>query len=157
MKETWKLSGKKNELTTEGKENAAPWTYSLRPGGWIIAQRGSERRRFQFFRRPGWQSASASGRLWSGELQQKTHGSEAGIAGTDSDLNAQFPGKVRKILVQAGQKVTVGQPLILVEAMKMEFEIKAPSAGLISAVRVKEGQQLSPGDRFFDFVGETSA
>ena len=70
--------------------------------------------------------------------------------GSDADLVAQFPGKVRKILVKADQAVAEGDPLVLVEAMKMEFAVKAPFAGKVTKLLVKEGQQLSPGDRLLD-------
>ena len=45
-----------------------------------------------------------------------------------ADLVAQFPGKVRKVLVAEGAQVAEGEPLVLVEAMKMEFAVKAPRA-----------------------------
>jgi biotin carboxyl carrier protein len=65
-------------------------------------------------------------------------------------LVAQFPGKVRKIMVQPGQEVQEGDALVMVEAMKMEFGVKAPRAGKIKTILVREGQQLSPGDRFVE-------
>lgn len=147
MKEIWKLSGKKNEI----KKPEKPWTLTARPGGWWIAEREGARKRFQIFKKPNALSASLGGRLWSGEILKQSYGTGVAAGGGDSDLTAQFPGKVRKILVEAGQEVASGQGLILIEAMKMEFEIKAPTAGVIVSVRVEVGQQLSPGDRFFDF------
>lgn len=137
-------------------EPAAGWTLESRPGGWIIASKGTERVRFQALetsgRGGGKLAASVRGRLYQGELLDE--GRAAAGGGSDADLTAQFPGKVRKILVQAGARVAAGDPLVLVEAMKMEFAVKAPTAGVVKSVLVKEGQQLSPGDRFVDFASE---
>ena len=45
-------------------------------------------------------------------------------------------GKIRKILVKDGDQVEMGTPLVLVEAMKMEFSIKAPSKGTVKKILV---------------------
>lgn len=58
-----------------------------------------------------------------------------------------MPGKVVKVLVALGQEVTDGQPLVIVEAMKMENELRAPKAGRVSAVMVKEGQAVEAGSK----------
>lgn len=145
MSETFKSSGKKFEVKT-----GEAWTFERRPGGWIIARSPQgERHRIAACELRGKSSFSIGGKLVLGEFSDGR--SSASGAGADSDLTAQFPGKVRKILVSEGQLLEAGTSLILVEAMKMEFTIKAPSKGKIKKVLVTEGQQLSPGDRFFDF------
>jgi 3-methylcrotonyl-CoA carboxylase alpha subunit len=145
MSESFKSSGKKFEI-----KPGQAWTFESRPGGWMIAKGpAGERVRFAATEFRGKLSFSIGGKLLIGEFSDGRQTSAG--AGADSDLTAQFPGKVRKILVQSGSSVDAGAPLILVEAMKMEFTIKAPSAGKIKKVLVTEGQQLSPGDRFFDF------
>ena len=53
-----------------------------------------------------------------------------------------MPGKVVKVLVKPGEAVTAGQGVAVVEAMKMENEIRAPRAGTVHAVHVKEGQAV---------------
>lgn len=62
-----------------------------------------------------------------------TSGAEAGR------LTAQMPGQVVDVLVKAGQTVTAGQPLIVLEAMKMEIRICAPTDGIVREVLVKKG------------------
>lgn len=51
----------------------------------------------------------------------------------DGLLKAPMPGKVLSILVSAGDEVEVGQPLVILEAMKMENELKAPVSGVIGS------------------------
>ncbi|NOG48992.1 MAG: acetyl-CoA carboxylase biotin carboxyl carrier protein subunit [Chloroflexi bacterium] len=50
-----------------------------------------------------------------------------------------MPGQVVDVLVKAGQTVTAGQPLIVLEAMKMEIRIGAPTDGIVREVLVKKG------------------
>jgi biotin carboxyl carrier protein len=53
-----------------------------------------------------------------------------------------MPGKVVKILVEVGQAVSDGQPLIIVEAMKMENELRAPTHGKVARIMVSAGQAV---------------
>jgi biotin carboxyl carrier protein len=58
---------------------------------------------------------------------------------------APMPGKVVRLLVAVGDEVTAGQGLMVVEAMKMQNEIKSPKAGKIVAIAVAEGVPVNPG------------
>jgi 3-methylcrotonyl-CoA carboxylase alpha subunit len=148
MSEFLKVSGKKFHAPAE----TSSWKFTVRPGGWILAEGpAGERRRFAYVEGKGRASAAIGGQLYFGEWVQERKGHGAQASGGDSDLTAQFPGKVRKVLVEAGAKVEAGTPLILIEAMKMEFTVKAPANGTVKRALVTEGQQLSPGDRFFEF------
>ena len=53
-----------------------------------------------------------------------------------------MPGRIVKVLVAAGDAVTAGQPLLVMEAMKMENEIRAPKAGTVADLRVAEGASV---------------
>jgi biotin carboxyl carrier protein len=53
-------------------------------------------------------------------------------------------------LVREGDQVAEGAPLMLLEAMKMEFSIKAPFNGTVKKLCVQEGQQLSPGQQLVE-------
>ncbi len=150
MSDSFKVSGKKAAFPRV----PASWKFTRRPGGWIIAERvledGSiERKRLMVCERKGRLSAQLSGWPWHGEILTHAVGGAAS-GGSDQDLVAHFPGKVRKLLVQEGAQVKEGDALLMVEAMKMEFPIKAPFDGVVTKIRVAEGQQLSPGDRFMD-------
>jgi propionyl-CoA carboxylase alpha chain len=68
-----------------------------------------------------------------------THATAAG------SLLAPMPGSVVRVLVDVGAVVASGQPLVVLEAMKMEHTVSAPSAGSVSDVRVTPGQQVESG------------
>ena len=150
MKSGYRFFGKKFALTETQRTEG--WQAALRPGGWVKLSSPEGRvRRIMVQESRGRIGLSLDGMLWAGEiLQDRATSLEAG-PGADSELTAQFPGKVRKLLVSEGATVAEGDPILLVEAMKMEFAVKAPSAGRISRFLVKEGQQISPGDQFLEF------
>ncbi|HVX69673.1 MAG TPA: biotin carboxylase N-terminal domain-containing protein [Mycobacteriales bacterium] len=60
-------------------------------------------------------------------------------------LVAPMPGSVVRVLVQSGASVTKGDPLIVLEAMKMEHTVASPADGTVSEVRVQAGQQVDAG------------
>ena len=61
-------------------------------------------------------------------------------------VSAPMPGKILKVLVQPGAQVKNGQNIMVLEAMKMENEILAPSDGVVREVKVKEGDNVNTGD-----------
>jgi biotin carboxyl carrier protein len=56
-----------------------------------------------------------------------------------------MPGKVIAILVSEGDAVEKGQGLVIVEAMKMENEVRSPIAGAVKEIRVKQGDTVEGG------------
>ncbi len=62
------------------------------------------------------------------------------------NIPAPMPGKVIRVLVSEGERVEAGQGLLVVEAMKMQNEIKSPRAGCVQTVRVREGQTVNAGE-----------
>lgn len=67
------------------------------------------------------------------------------FAGGAGALLTQMPGKVVKLLKKEGDKVTKGETVLILEAMKMENEIKSGADGIVKAINVKEGQALEAG------------
>lgn len=61
-------------------------------------------------------------------------------------VTAPMPGKVVRILVAAGDQVQAGQGLMVVEAMKMQNEIRTPKSGKIERLSVTEGQTVNAGE-----------
>jgi biotin carboxyl carrier protein len=62
-----------------------------------------------------------------------------------AEVIAPMPGKVLKVLVRDGDLVEAGQPLVVIEAMKMETTLVAESAATVKHVRVEEGQTVDHG------------
>ncbi len=62
------------------------------------------------------------------------------------EIRAQMPGKVIKLLVTPGDRVEAGQGVIVIEAMKMQNEMKAPKDGIIGRVLVEEGGTVAAGE-----------
>jgi biotin carboxyl carrier protein len=60
-------------------------------------------------------------------------------------LRSPIPGRVVKVLVRAGERVTAGQATVVLEAMKMENELRAPRAGTVHEVRCAEGAAVEAG------------
>ena len=69
-------------------------------------------------------------------------------------LAAPMNGTMVGVLVEAGQQVTKGQPLVIMEAMKMEHTIKAPSDGTIDEVYFKEGDMVDGGAELLAFTAQ---
>jgi len=59
---------------------------------------------------------------------------------------APMPGKVVRVLVEAGAQVAAGDGIVVVEAMKMQNEMKSPKAGLVSSLEVEQGDTVNAGD-----------
>ena len=78
-------------------------------------------------------------RLRSG---QNSGGHHHGVA----QIVAPMPGKVVRVHVEAGATVEKGTGVIVVEAMKMQNEMKSPRAGVVVAVNVKPGDTVNAGD-----------
>jgi biotin carboxyl carrier protein len=65
--------------------------------------------------------------------------------GGPQPLVAPMPGKVVRVLVQVGTSVYPRQPLVVVEAMKMENELRAKRSGIVTELLVQEGQSVDAG------------
>ncbi|MHB8410848.1 MAG: biotin/lipoyl-containing protein [Candidatus Acidiferrales bacterium] len=71
---------------------------------------------------------------------------EVAAADGHQQIIAPMPGKVVRVMVQAGEAVETGQGLLVVEAMKMQNEIKSPRAGTVERITASEGQTVNAGD-----------
>jgi biotin carboxyl carrier protein len=117
---------------------------------------------------PGVYSALVEGRSYQIRIAHVRGGHEVDIAGqrllvdaTDphrapprrrhgqedrTNITASMPGKVIRVLVNASDAVTAGQGVVVLEAMKMQNEVKAPHAGRVAAVRAIAGATVAAGD-----------
>ncbi|MGB9752081.1 MAG: acetyl-CoA carboxylase biotin carboxyl carrier protein subunit [Roseiflexus castenholzii] len=66
-------------------------------------------------------------------------------ASGDGRIKAPIPGLITRVLVSPGEAVELGQPLLVLEAMKMENEIRAPRAGRVTQIHVAPGQSVTLG------------
>ena len=76
-------------------------------------------------------------------LQKKIKGSS--LHGEDQVLTAKMPGKIADVLVKPKDKVVAGQPILIMEAMKMENEMRADSNTSIQSIKVKKGESVEAG------------
>lgn len=140
--------GEKTQFCLDGREIAAdlmevqPGIYSVLIGGQafeasVTADSSSSRvliggQEFPF--------EIADPRRWN-----RGRGGMAGAEGKQS-IAAPMPGKIVRLLVKNGDSVEIGQGLIVVEAMKMQNEIKSPKAGKIERLDAREGQAVNAGE-----------
>jgi acetyl-CoA carboxylase biotin carboxyl carrier protein len=62
------------------------------------------------------------------------------------EVRSEMVANVWKVAVRAGDTVAAGDPLVILESMKMEIPVESPSAGTVSEVRVEEGAVVQEGD-----------
>jgi biotin carboxyl carrier protein len=72
----------------------------------------------------------------------------------EDNFTASMPGQVTKVLIGEGDSVQRGQPLIVLEAMKMEIKIAAPHDGRVAKVLVKSGQVVDRGQALIELNSE---
>ena len=78
-------------------------------------------------------------RRWAGA------GGRGGAADGPAKIIAPMPGKVVRVLVEKGQEVAEGEGVIVIEAMKMQNEIRAPKTGAVESVHVQAGETIEMG------------
>ena len=102
--------------------------------------------------RTAW-TAAAEGTTWvflDGRVYT-FHPQRAGMRGSPArrhhhgGLSAPMPATVVAIPAAAGTRVRAGDPLVVLEAMKMELPVRAPSDGIVTAVRCRVGELVQPG------------
>ncbi len=79
-------------------------------------------------------------RAWSGRRHSSVE------AEGRQQIVAPMPGKVVRLLVKAGEHVEAGQGLLVVEAMKMQNEIRSPKSGTVERILAQEGQPVNAGE-----------
>ncbi len=79
------------------------------------------------------------------ERERAANAAERAASKSGGLVKSLMPGIVVSILVEPGQTVEAGQPLLILEAMKMQNEIDAPSAGVVSEIHVKQGEAVGAG------------
>jgi propionyl-CoA carboxylase alpha chain len=91
----------------------------------------------------------------SSSLTEVPRFADPSAAARGGSLVAPMPGLVVRVLAEAGAAVTAGQPLIVLEAMKMEHEVAAPADGIVTELRAAAGQQVEAGQVLAVVAAET--
>ncbi|MDA9763714.1 sodium-extruding oxaloacetate decarboxylase subunit alpha [Gammaproteobacteria bacterium] len=81
--------------------------------------------------------------------EQPSHTAQAGLG---SIINAPLGGNIFKLIAQEGQSLEPDATVLILEAMKMETEIKSPAAGVVTKIFVKPGDSVKPGDPLFEIA-----
>jgi 3-methylcrotonyl-CoA carboxylase alpha subunit len=95
--------------------------------------------------------------FWEGvvyRLDEEREGARAPQRHDAGALEAPMPGRVSAVKVAVGQKVSKGQELIVVEAMKMENALRAPRAGVVRALHAGPGDMVAPGRALVEIADE---
>jgi 3-methylcrotonyl-CoA carboxylase alpha subunit len=95
-------------------------------------------------------------RTWRLELDDPLTRAEEQSGGSGR-ITAPMPGAVVAVLVEEGQSVERNQPLMVIEAMKMEHTLRAPAAGRVGKLRVARGDQVTEGAELVTLESEDSA
>jgi biotin carboxyl carrier protein len=136
------IDGRRYELKAQ---EAQPGIYLLLAGGSVyecrVAQQDAKRESLE---------VTIGGHAYSVTLTDPkrlrgTQGSGGHAHGT-SEIVAPMPGKVVRVLVETGAEVEAGAGLVVVEAMKMQNEMKSPRAGKVTSINVTAGATVNAGD-----------
>jgi len=139
------------EATLEG-EPLSGEALAVRDGVWSLV--GPDGRQIEVsiaFHKDGSIRAYAAGCLFEFELLDELTARALAATGGGSTRRvaqaaAAMPGRVLRVLVAPGERVAQGQPLLVLEAMKMENEVKSPRDGVIASVEASAGKAVSAGD-----------
>jgi biotin carboxyl carrier protein len=128
--------------------NETPDAREVEPGVYSILRNGKS---YEVRARPGPEgfSIEVGDRRFQAEVRDprnsRRHHNSA-IGSGRQKITSPMPGKVVRILVTQGQEVEAGQGLIVVEAMKMQNEMKASKAGKVIEIKAKEGATVGAGE-----------
>lgn len=131
---------------TFGWEELGPGEYLIRENGvqhrCVVARDGDER----------W--IWVDGHVHHLQIASDTRPRATGGSGA---LNSPMPGQVLKVLVQPGDTVRKNQTLVVLEAMKMQYEMMSPRDGIVATVHAREGTQVPGGVALVTLVDEAEA
>ncbi len=121
-------------------------------GSWSVSEPGSGRRLVAHA------VTDAAGAVWvavEGEVFVDAPRGRDGrrqTAAVPGGLESPMPAQVTAVLVEPGDEVTMGTPLVLLDAMKMELPVRAPFDGRVRAVHCAVGDRVAPGHTLVDLT-----
>ncbi len=152
LRKFFRFSGQRVDLGEPLKTQGVTVS-EIRPGGFrLLKFPGGRQEKVFFSRTPNGSVFARIGKHhYHGEWVELGFDQSADDSGSGNEFIAQFPGKIRKILVSSPGPIAAGTVVLMLEAMKMEFAIKASVAGEVKAILVTEGQVVTPGQKFIEF------
>jgi biotin carboxyl carrier protein len=123
------------------------------PGAWRVTCRG--RSRVVHVARDGDEEAywvHVDGRVHRVEITRAGVRPRRKTSGREHALAAPMPATVLSVIAEIGQPVNAGDTLLMLEAMKMELPVRAPRAGVVTAVHCREGEMVQPGVVLIDIT-----
>jgi biotin carboxyl carrier protein len=115
---------------------------------WVEIEHGGRRRRLAVWRGPDglWIG-------WPGRAKRFAPGAGAERPGAEAarDVRAPMTGRLVKVVVAPGAAVAEGELLAVLEAMKMEYRLVSPRAGVVRAVHGREGERVDLGRVIVEF------
>ena len=104
-------------------------------------------------------SIQGAGRRWSARVEsERTRSAEAATEGRrttgrhDATIRSPMPGRVVRVLVAPGDAVAAGQGVVVLEAMKMENEVRSPRAGIVAQVHAAAGATVEANATLITFA-----
>ena len=143
--EDWCLAIEGRDVPLQAfKEQGGSWLVDTHQGRrrlWVTA-RGDQRLVF------------CDGKVHELDLPDPELADDDELESAGGGLFAAMPGKVVKVLVEKGDRVTSGQAVIILESMKMETELAAAVDGSVVGVHVEDGQLVGQGDALVDIEAD---
>jgi pyruvate carboxylase subunit B len=126
------------QLTLEGRQTEMS-VVPNGPGRWTVALRGER-----------WDAEALDERTRHIRSLTGSAGSQRGMP----PLKAPMPGLVLRVLAVPGQTIAAGEGVVVLEAMKMENELRTSAAAVVKQVRVKPGEPVEKGQVLVDFESD---
>lgn len=126
-----KNEAKKEESTSTSSNSANGYTVTVNGKKYAIAFDGDK--------------ATVNGKSYDFNVKEGIESKSAGASGEGTPVKAALPGNVLKVLVAEGDSIEEGDVIAVIEAMKMETEIKSPVSGTVSSVEIEVGNKVQNG------------
>ena len=140
---SYRLYGTEADLTVNGGPLGQQVTvYAVTPDA-VDLEADGIRRRYEVSRVAS--SVYVDGPDGSASFTELPRFTDPAAVAHGGSLLAPMPGVVLRVLAEPGVAVTAGQPLVVLEAMKMEHEVTAPSGGILAELRARPGEQVDAG------------
>lgn len=142
IKVTLERKGDGSVMATVGEHAYDLSATPVADGGWLLEH--GDRRVQVYTASDGMRrfAQMADGTVYALSVAAPTSRRRSGAATGEGKLMAQMPGQVIDVLVQAGDVVTAGQPLVILEAMKMEIRVAASADGVVREIFVQKGETV---------------